>query len=419
MFLFLSHLLLEEGINVTEMKMMKLHHINHLLHQYPMGVQIRFEYHWEKWRRQLGKPVYGTQQSLDSFLCSHIANNYNRCCHSMDDQCINRRFSSMSYNNQSLESERQFNKQNKEPNIQVEQHIEENISSIVESFPEHRTNSDNDSVSAITSYNSLAGNNLNIAGNTDMQLDSIEKNLPKIIENKLDNDIIVSEDVNGDDSQQPTKVNLEQHITTDGEVSDNNNECLIEQNTNARKCNNNDKNAYTGRALISLKQILRMSGAQGQALTKYYQTHKRFTPAQRSQLLQIIVDFFDAHNYHLSLHTSHNLEWQILKMFPSEKLEYYRTEKRGKIYVKFSNKKRYKRDSLYNRNNKRILDTTKRLRFLHTPIVYFPPDIDNSNNLVAQQKLSSQQQHSNYYDSKNDQITIDEIKLEQLTDEYF
>uniref|UniRef100_A0A1A9WFY2 Uncharacterized protein n=1 Tax=Glossina brevipalpis TaxID=37001 RepID=A0A1A9WFY2_9MUSC len=79
------------------------------------------------------------------------------------------------------------------------------------------------------------------------------------------------------------------------------------------------------------------------SIVKYYQQHKKFTTAHRTQLVHTIVDFFDIHDFHLSLNTSHNLENQILKMFPTKRLEYYRTEKGGKIYVKFCNMKRYKR----------------------------------------------------------------------------
>ncbi|KAK4886924.1 hypothetical protein RN001_003195 [Aquatica leii] len=40
---------------------------------------------------------------------------------------------------------------------------------------------------------------------------------------------------------------------------------------------------------------------------------------------------------HLSLACSHRLEQEILKRFPTEKLEFYRVTKRGKIYNKYAN----------------------------------------------------------------------------------
>ncbi|KAK4885190.1 hypothetical protein RN001_001461 [Aquatica leii] len=42
---------------------------------------------------------------------------------------------------------------------------------------------------------------------------------------------------------------------------------------------------------------------------------------------------------HLSLACSHRLEQEILKRFPTEKLEFYRVSKRGKIYNKYANMK--------------------------------------------------------------------------------
>ena len=106
--------------------------------------------------------------------------------------------------------------------------------------------------------------------------------------------------------------------------------------------------ATSDKCPVSLKQILELSGTRGMAIVNFYNEKNHLTADKRCQLIQLIVEFFDENDYHLSLNVSHNLEWEILKMFPNEKLEYYRTEKRGKIYVKFTNMKRYKRE----RNNK-------------------------------------------------------------------
>ncbi|XP_058985200.1 uncharacterized protein LOC109612655 [Musca domestica] len=42
----------------------------------------------------------------------------------------------------------------------------------------------------------------------------------------------------------------------------------------------------------------------------------------------------------MSLQESYNLEKQIIEMFPNEKLHSYRTDRRGKLYVKYNNMKR-------------------------------------------------------------------------------
>lgn len=38
--------------------MMKPSHIRLLLYNFPLGIQIRFEYNLELWRQEMGKPFY-------------------------------------------------------------------------------------------------------------------------------------------------------------------------------------------------------------------------------------------------------------------------------------------------------------------------------------------------------------------------
>ena len=95
---------------------------------------------------------------------------------------------------------------------------------------------------------------------------------------------------------------------------------------------------------ISLVEILNSSGLQGANLVDYYRQHKKFTPPQRVQLIAMIVSYFESNMMHLTLNMSHNIETQIINLFPSEKLEYYRTEKRGKIYIKYNNIRRYRKE---------------------------------------------------------------------------
>lgn len=42
---------------------MKVSHIKSLLHDFPLGVQIRFEHYFEKWRQRIGKPLKHTTKS--------------------------------------------------------------------------------------------------------------------------------------------------------------------------------------------------------------------------------------------------------------------------------------------------------------------------------------------------------------------
>ena len=52
-----SNKTLAEEIDVDTLEMMKTSHIRTLLSNYPLGVQIRFEYNLEQWRYKIGKPL--------------------------------------------------------------------------------------------------------------------------------------------------------------------------------------------------------------------------------------------------------------------------------------------------------------------------------------------------------------------------
>uniref|UniRef100_A0A1B0C5D9 SAM domain-containing protein n=1 Tax=Glossina palpalis gambiensis TaxID=67801 RepID=A0A1B0C5D9_9MUSC len=251
----------EEGINIEELQMMKLHHINHLLRNHRLGTRIRFEYHLEIWRKQINIPL--ENQELNSLcFCKPSVNVINRhetaICNGKDDI----------------------------------------------SFADNATNE------------GLA---------TETVAENIELN-----------DAHSSEASHPSTSKTPNKEILEERQESDTKKpSEEPQKDLSKVTTRAKSAESRP---------ISLRQILRLAGPRGMSIIKYYQQYKKFTTAHRTQLVHTIVDFFDIHDFHLSLNTSHNLENQILNMFPTEKLEYYRTEKRGKIYVKFCNMKRYKRD---------------------------------------------------------------------------
>ncbi|XP_037954137.1 uncharacterized protein LOC119684216 isoform X1 [Teleopsis dalmanni] len=46
-----------EGIDIEELEMMKIEHVIELLRNYRLGIRIRFEHNFEKWRRGINKPV--------------------------------------------------------------------------------------------------------------------------------------------------------------------------------------------------------------------------------------------------------------------------------------------------------------------------------------------------------------------------
>lgn len=79
----------------------------------------------------------------------------------------------------------------------------------------------------------------------------------------------------------------------------------------------------------------------GRRIMEIYKNSQSFADDHRKKLLDIVADYFDSKAIEMDLQTSHRLEEEILKLFPAEKLEYYRTSRRGKLYNKFRNKKRY------------------------------------------------------------------------------
>ncbi|KNC28527.1 hypothetical protein FF38_05720 [Lucilia cuprina] len=82
-----------------------------------------------------------------------------------------------------------------------------------------------------------------------------------------------------------------------------------------------------------------MKSKNGQSLIEYYKKHNSFKEAQRKLLINTIAKHFIDSDLPFSLGESHRLEEEILKIFPSEKLEFYRTCKRGRIYAKMCNLK--------------------------------------------------------------------------------
>ncbi|XP_037947633.1 uncharacterized protein LOC119679382 isoform X1 [Teleopsis dalmanni] len=54
----------EEGIDIEELTMMKTEHMTELLRNYRLGIRIRFEHYFEKWRRSINQPI--TKNSANS-----------------------------------------------------------------------------------------------------------------------------------------------------------------------------------------------------------------------------------------------------------------------------------------------------------------------------------------------------------------
>lgn len=76
---------------------------------------------------------------------------------------------------------------------------------------------------------------------------------------------------------------------------------------------------------------------QGCLIMESYKKTEKITEEQRNMLINIIVQHFETKNIKMTMQISRRIEEEILKLFPSEKIQFYRTGSRGKIYIKFHN----------------------------------------------------------------------------------
>lgn len=94
---------------------------------------------------------------------------------------------------------------------------------------------------------------------------------------------------------------------------------------------------------VTVLAILQASPIKAQSLLERLGHNEQLDAVQRLLLIQLICSYYEDNRLHLTLQRSHLLEREILQLFPKEQLCFYRTERRGKIYVRFTNMKRNKR----------------------------------------------------------------------------
>lgn len=94
---------------------------------------------------------------------------------------------------------------------------------------------------------------------------------------------------------------------------------------------------------VTVLTILQASPVKAQSLLERLGHNEQLDAVQRLLLIQLICSYYEDNRLHLTLQRSHLLEREILQLFPKEQLCFYRTERRGKIYVRFTNMKRNKR----------------------------------------------------------------------------
>lgn len=104
---------------------------------------------------------------------------------------------------------------------------------------------------------------------------------------------------------------------------------------------------------VTLSDVL--SNHHGNLLIERYACQNCFKDDERLMLIKLVAKYFEDNNIHLSLATSYRMEEEIVARFPTEKAEFYRAGKRGKIYVRFCNNKRAFKG--LEETNKRKLDS--------------------------------------------------------------
>ncbi|CAG9865094.1 unnamed protein product [Phyllotreta striolata] len=87
---------------------------------------------------------------------------------------------------------------------------------------------------------------------------------------------------------------------------------------------------------VLLSDILNES-AKAKVLVEYYNKFQIFKEEQRNSLINVVAHYFEDKGITMSLAASFAIERDIIEKFPTEKLDYYRTTKRGKIYNKWRN----------------------------------------------------------------------------------
>uniref|UniRef100_A0A0K8U4M7 Uncharacterized protein n=1 Tax=Bactrocera latifrons TaxID=174628 RepID=A0A0K8U4M7_BACLA len=301
----------DENIGIDELKMMKCHHIGELLHSYKLGTRIRFEYYFERWRRDQNQPLLPASAPNH---CQHYT-----LCHMLA------RTTHLPHTT------------TPPPAATASEVI-----TVHKSMQTRATNT-------------AAVRCVNVATNTSEMLFKMPtqsktppplapvkdalREMPQLTRqpSMLDDGIMSEPPTNALSVNATTTTAMPTATTASGGGGGG----VTRLAPQFQFINDTDEEEVDNGPLL---HILKSSGFKGLSLLEYYQQHQHFMNVHRTLLIQLIVNFFDMNEYHLSLRVSHNLEQQILQLFPSEKLEYYRTEKRGKIYVKFCNMKRYKRD---------------------------------------------------------------------------
>ncbi|XP_039227564.1 uncharacterized protein LOC120320824 isoform X2 [Drosophila yakuba] len=269
----------DEAINVDELQMIKRHHLSELLRNFRFGTRIRFEHHLERWRRWLNVPLQGAQGQGSSH-CSGC-----RCPEILgQSHCQGQSPLPMDH-----------------PSEQDEVHKLEDLAKTIPA----------ESLVALSEHREMP---------VPFPLPLVHP--PAQITNDM---MMVKQELLP--MQQPRK--QPEAVSMAGSSG------------GASLCKE-DAIAAPDQE-VSILGILRSSGMKAQSLLERIGQNEPLDAVQRLLLIQLVCSYYEENQLHLTLQRSHLLEREILQLFPQEQLSYYRTERRGKIYVRFTNMKRSKR----------------------------------------------------------------------------
>ncbi|XP_037715467.1 uncharacterized protein LOC119550679 [Drosophila subpulchrella] len=274
----------DEAINVDELQMIKRHHLSELLRNFRFGTRIRFEHHLERWRRWLNVPLQGVQ-GQGSGHCTGC-----RC-------------------------------QEVHTQSQAQSHFPGQNPADVDHPSEQEDIPKTEDPAKTIPAESLVALGQPRTMPVPFPMPIVQPPAQAV------NDMIVVKHEHTMAMQPSTR------LVDSGSGPG--------SSTGTPACK--EESIAAADHEVSILGILRASGPKAQHLMERIGHNEPLDAVQRLLLIQLVCSFYEENQLHLTLQRSHLLENEILELFPQEQLHFYRTERRGKIYVRFTNMKRSKR----------------------------------------------------------------------------
>ncbi|KAH8234209.1 hypothetical protein KR038_003654 [Drosophila bunnanda] len=322
----------DEAINVDELQMIKRHHLSELLRNFRFGTRIRFEHHLERWRRCLNVPLQGGQDQ-GSGHCSGC-----RCSE--------------------VQAQAQLQPETlcQPPMVEINE-SDGGSKSVDKSIPA-------ESLVALSEQRTMYVPFQTIDPKETAGLIMVKQEQPSM-------GVGVGVGVGG--------VALKSEEDHPGTAM------------NSSFAGGEEQMSSSVDHGVSVLGILQACGMKAQSLLERIGQNTPLDAVQRLLLIQLVCSYYEDNQLHLTLQRSHLLEREILQLFPREELHYYRTERRGKIYVRFTNMKRSKRLSSSRQDIKRR--RTDNVRQAGGQVTFSadlgPPPKANVNSFAGGEQISS------------------------------